>query len=1634
MGPIPSAGASRRRRWAPAALVLVLGLLLAAMAAQWQARDNVARAELTLQTTGASIADQLVERLKLFEYGLRGARGALVAAGVDRMNRETFRAYHESLDIDREYPGARGFGFIRRVTAGGETGFLAEARRDGAPDFTIRQLQSHAGERYVIQYIEPVGRNQAALGLDIASEPNRLAAASRAARSGLATITRPITLVQAQGEVQRSFLLLLPVYRPGMPLANEQERWAALVGWTYAPLLIDEVLRDFDLREGEVALALDELSDQTERFYGSSSQEINSASARPLQVERQVFGRRWRLSLQPQPLFYARLLQASPGTVLATGVLLALLTSALVFAYQSVRRRRIEVLAGQQRLAALTERASDAIVAETLDGTVTSWNRAAEKMFGWQADEAIGRNAPEFLLSEVDRLRDESLRVRVVAGEDLEALEWFCVDRNGESIAVSMAITPILSNEGRVVGLGRLIRDIRAEKQAELTRRQVTESLKREVGERTAALEMTRRDLYTLLDALPSMVGYWDRELRNRFANRAYSGWFGVQPDEMPGLHLRDLLGEELFEQNRRHVERALGGESQTFERLIPTPDGAGDRYSLTHYLPDVVGAEVRGFYVLVHDVTEIHEGRRQLGNALREIAILLDTVRSQSLFFQVDLQGRILEINDRYCALSGYAREELVGQGCRTLSSGRHLPEFWESMWNRLQSGQVWRGEICNRARDGSLIWLDSIFAPIVGADGGVERYICISSDVTASKAAADALALERQRLDNILRGTNVGTWEWNVQTGEARFNERWAEMIGYTIAELAPRGSEIWLRSVHPGDLAGSDEALNRHFAGDTDAYECELRMRHRDGRWIWVLDRGRVSSRTPDGRPEWMHGTYQDITERHAANEALLAATRAAEAASAAKSSFLTNMSHEIRTPLNAVVGLTYLLGHSQLDAEQSGHVAKIQLAGRSLMGLINNVLDLAKIEAGETSIDVHPFDLNELIEGLAAVFGSQARAKGLEFTVSLPSGLPRQVQGDALRLGQVLTNLLGNAIKFTERGGVSLVVESLGGDVTRQQLGLRFSVRDTGIGIDVETQATLFQPFVQADVSTSRRYGGTGLGLSIVRHLAGLMGGQTGVVSQPGQGSEFWMTLPLARVEDESLSDGASGALRVLLVDGDPSRRERVASLAARFGWCVVVADSAEAAVERLRTDSSPDRLAHIVILQDAGRSAASGHGYSSLLTSVAEVTASRRPATLLIDRSDESLSPEESWRFDGLLRRPADAASLFNAVDAAVRRRTGDVARVIQATRLEGTGVLWLPGVRVLVVDDSDINREVASRVLAREGAIVTVAGSASEALDRLRESPEGWHIVLMDVQMPGMDGNEATRRLRAGLGLTDLPVIALSAGALLAEKQRALAAGMDDFLVKPLDPETLTLTVRRHVERAHRSPLMVRLRAEPASPTQASSWPQMEGIDMHDVRVRLDGDLSLYTRLLRRFCEEFGDLAEGDSAMVDSSDRQDRAARMHKLSGSAGLLGARAVTIAATAAERALRGNALVTADGAGRDVPATLHAVRVAIRQCMAVAGPWLAQAAARAEDVSTATDAAPADPNAVARLWGLFLGQDLAALAACAELAPALRRAWGTERFAKLQSAVDRLDFRAAAELMAEFERASAPERTAH
>ena len=474
------------------------------------------------------------------------------------------------------------------------------------------------------------------------------------------------------------------------------------------------------------------------------------------------------------------------------------------------------------------------------------------------------------------------------------------------------------------------------------------------------------------------------------------------------------------------------------------------------------------------------------------------------------------------------------------------------------------------------------------------------LNSMVATIRHGQDDLARQRGRLQSVLEGTRVGTWEWNVQTGELVVNDRWAEIIGYTPTELQPVSIETWTRFAHPDDLQRSGALLEQHFAGTLPHYDCEARMRHKEGHWVWVHDRGRVATWTADGKPLLMAGTHQDISERKRIEEelekhrhhleamvaertaALETARDLAEAANRAKSVFLSNMSHELRTPLNGIMGMIALAQRRATEPKQIEQLLKATRSADNLLAIISDVLDIARIEADHLVLAQVQFTLGQVLDTLRDAVDTLAEAKGLSLVIECPPDVAgRALYGDPTRIGQILINLVGNAIKFTAQGQVTVRVDSLLPRVEGQVL-ITLQVIDTGIGIAAADQERIFAPFEQVDGSTTRAYGGTGLGLALCRNLARAMGGDIAVASAPGKGSAFRVSVAVSstgtprQMPAEAASDdpvqlvGAEHAgASVLLVEDEPVNREIMFDLLDAAGLIVVRAEDGEQAVEACR---------------------------------------------------------------------------------------------------------------------------------------------------------------------------------------------------------------------------------------------------------------------------------------------------------------------------------------------------------------------------------------------------------------------------------------------------------------------------------
>ncbi len=1398
-----------------AVAVLAVGLALTGAAAGWQARHSAEEASSRFDVLAQRTADQVAARMQTYEYGLRGARGAVLTAGADQLDRERFRLYSRSRDIDREFTGARGIGLIRRVAREREAVFVEAARRDGAPDFAIRQLTPHAGERFVIQYIEPLDRNRQAVGLDVASETNRRRAAEQSMRSGAATLTGPITLVQAGGQSLRSVLLLLPVYRQGATPATLQEREASAMGWTYAPLVIDEVLRDIVPATGMLSIALKDRTDGGSLpLFDSHGAGVEDAGALVRRVPIAIFGRLWEAELSATPAFMAELHLGNPHGEAALGAGIAALLAVLTYVYGRGRQRARLTLAERSRLAAVVASSNDAIIGETLDGVVTDWNQGAERLFGYTAEEAIGRTTSSLLLPEGWQAERAAVQATLAREDAVLPFDTQRRRRDGTLLDVSMTVSTIVGPDGRGWGRCATLRDISQAKRAELDMRELNAGLERQVQERTTSLESSRRDLLTILDAMPSQIGYWDRHLLNQFANRQHEVWYGIDRQALRGQHVRVMLGEAVYEGSRPYMEAALRGQAQVFERASPSVDGSHTRQLQVHYLPDIADGEVRGLYVIAHDVSELNESRRQLAAALRETEALLSTIRLHALYSVADRAGNIIDANDNFCRVTGYSREELLGHNHRIVNSGLHPREFWVGMWASIASGQSWRGDICNRAKDGSLYWVDSIIAPFVGADGRIEKYISIRTLVTARKQAETDLLQANERYTLATEGAGIGVWERDLESGRLTWDARMYRLFGDdTTLGTDPR--LLWDQAVDTHEQQRYQALAHEALLGQ-DRLETDIRIQRPDGELRYLKSVSRVQ-RGENGQALRMTGVNFDITAvklgdeqlraAHAtleqrvdertlalqdANAALSLARDGAEQASRAKSAFLATMSHEIRTPMNGMVGMLEVLALDDSPQIRADAMHTMRSSAFSLLHIIDDILDFSKIEAGYMALERVAVDLPQLVEDACGLLMPAARAKAVHLHVFIDPRVPTMVWGDPTRLRQVLDNLLSNAIKFSgeradRRARVSVRVE-LGAAPHRLQL----SVSDQGVGMTPQAVTDLFTPFTQAEASTTRRFGGTGLGLAICKRLVDLMGGVIDVDSAVGRGTTFSVGIDLEPI-DAALAAPSPG----------------LAGLT-----CILVADPA-LAVDDLRS-TLMHAQARVFIADGPGAAAqlAASTGLSVVLHHAGETFdahATRKAFRAAPDARHVVLLPRhrvsDRAAYAGMVTLEADAlsrAALLRGIAVAAGQSSSEIMRAPSCDDAlpirRGTALSVLAARRqgrlILVAEDDKINQKVIVHQLALMGLTAEVADDGIEALQLWRAGR--YALLLSDLHMPGLDGYGLAQAIRREeTSEVRMPILALTANAVKGEADLCLAAGMDEYLTKPIRLQLLQSSLQR---------------------------------------------------------------------------------------------------------------------------------------------------------------------------------------------------------------------------------------------
>ena len=1007
---------------------------------------------------------------------------------------------------------------------------------------------------------------------------------------------------------------------------------------------------------------------------------------------------------------------------------------------------------------------------------------------------------------------------------------------------------------------------------------------------------------------------------------------------------------------------------------------------------------------------------RARMAAILERVQILSTALEHNPLAVIVtDANGIIEWVNPQFERNTGYGLAEVRGRKPSMLASGRTPTQTYHDMWNTVMAGHTWQGQFINCRRDGSPYHEDVTISPVFNAQGQCMALIGLQQDVTHRLDEQQAKRQQEVRLRELLQEQTaifdhappvllVGNGvvrKFNpaleALLGPVQVGQR-AEVFFGSLEQQAAFSARVGA-TLLSGQAVQMDWRLYRH---DGSHFEARL-----SGRRIELED-------CPDASL-WM---LEDISERQRAAQALQQAKERAEQSAALKAHFLANMSHEIRTPMNAIIGMAHLTLQTGLNERQRDYIGKIEQASRHLMGILNDILDFSRMEAGKLRIDPRPFVLDQVLAGVVDVIGEKAAAQGLELIYDVAPNVPTHLVGDALRIGQILINYANNAVKFTERGEIGIAVRVQQENEAR--VLLRFEVRDTGIGLDAEQLPQLFQSFQQADSSTTRRYGGTGLGLAICKSLAELMGGEVGVQSQRGVGSTFWFTVPVQRSGPAKVLQPPSKlrGSRVLVVDDNPSAAAVLTEMLQSMGFVVQQTHSGPEALAAL-WQSCNQAQGFALVLLDWQMPGMDG---LELARRMGEMDLAQPPRIAMVTAfgREDVLRSANSCGIAQVLLKPVNASMLLDTIVEVLACPHGQSASAQSSTE-SALAPPALHGARVLLVEDNLLNQEVARALLEETGVQVDVAADGQVAVDLLQHRHPYYDLVLMDMQMPVMDGLHATRCLRADPRFATLPIIAMTANALEEDRQRCLQAGMNEHLAKPMEPERLWQVLQHWI--APRCPHGAALLTSHTSSAPATPVPRLpppiEGLDMASGLRHASGKQALYVDLLQRFTKHHADSAHTLRTSVAQGDYDSARHLAHNLRGLAATLGANALSASAAALEQALAQPALLSSDTMTSPPPDLLDTLCQQLQNLLKPLQQW--QTEQELQQPSTPAAVLPVD--SIASAWHqlyTLLNQDDPAAVACLErhahvLAAGVGSAWPA-----LLSAVRQFDFAKAQTLL--------------
>ncbi len=1365
--------------WLEPSCTLITGIIITLLFANLTQKSQLKDRKRTFKDIAASQIDTMVMNLKyLHETELKSLVGFI--ENSDNINFNEFAGYTQYL---LNNPTISLWSWIPVVKHDEKDKFIAETRNTGLSQFNIWENGPDgkpipALERscyYPVFMISPATGFENTLGFDLGSEPIRQKAIQESLYTRLCAGTSPVTMANYQNKNIIDFF---------MPVRDNNDQ-QNIRGLALAALDLDALVLPGAKQELiDTRLFAIQRNHEPELLASTSDSDIEPEKTLQYTRTISVFGKSFAFTANAKPLF----INSYPlNAWLHTLIIGSALNITITIIVASIIKRKTEL---HKIISERSEKLRDSeamqrtllaslpnavIIVDPITRKIEIANDFVESLYGGPVSEIIGKTCHSLICPAM-----ENQCPVCDLGHTVDNAQREMIRHDGSAIPVIKTVKKIMLN-----GSEKLLECFV----------DASEFVKAE-----QALRESEINFRTFFDSISDMLLVCSPDGRIIYTNSSVTNILEYSHDELYEMTLPEIHPENMQEEARAMLDAMLNGQQDHSHLPLACKNGKTLPAETRIWKGQWNGNDC--IFASCKDLTLEHEAQQQFEILFRNNPVpiaLSDTSTWQ-----------LIDVNNAFLCQFGYLIDEVIGKTPQELNLFVDNQKLKEATNLITRQGRASNIELQTRNKNGSIH--DGLFSSEIVANQDRQFALTVMIDITQKNAIEQKLIAERMLLANVIEGTNVGTWSWNVQTGETVFNENWAAMLGYTLAELEPISIKTWEQLTNPDDFWWSGKILEKHFAGIKPYYENECRMKHKDGHWVWIHDRGKVITWDDNGKPLMMFGTHSDISHTKMIEQDLKdtitqledATVRAnqmaveAELSNIAKSQFLANMSHEIRTPMNGVIGMTGLLLETKLDDEQRSYAETVRSSADSLLHLINDILDFSKIEAGKLEMDHIPFDLQALLDEIIATFAYKVQEKNLEMLCHIDPDVPTALCGDPGRIRQILNNLTGNAVKFTQQGEIVIRVSMELNDITAPLL--RFSVSDSGIGIPLDKQNMLFNSFTQVDASTTRKYGGTGLGLAISKQLAELMGGEIGLNSQPDKGSEFWFTVKIEKEPQQNTNDSTTSTLdniKILIVDDNESCREIFSRKANAWNMTTEIAANCNDAIDALRQAANTDKPFNIALI-DMQMPDTDGMMLGQMIKNDPLI---KNTKTILMEsiyrRSDNENTAQLG--FDASIRKPVRNLELRSVLQTTLAGSDNSN----QKNQTSKKSLFADYNVRILLAEDNFTNQLVALGILKQFGLSADSVANGQEAVNSLSNIP--YDLVLMDCQMPELDGYEATRIIRdpdSPVLNHNIPIVAMTANAMQGDRTKCIEAGMNDYIAKPVSAAKLAEILKTWLDKS----------------------------------------------------------------------------------------------------------------------------------------------------------------------------------------------------------------------------------------